>query len=263
MPDWTKPEDYPSVGAHPTVWAWEFLRRNPKYKASYNELHNKITKLKNSYGDKWHNQDKAKIFIPKKPPAKSIEKWWWDCEEAGIKPRQLSLEQHYAERWGLMNMMGNPDQPANQGIRFIPIVTFPRLILKQADSDLFFYEHPTYDGGAVAVAFDDVAMIAFDLNANITPQLKVAKKILTARKDRIQQDDGIEKKKNREDKWQRYLRVLDADALDIGSFEMAENLGFNKERLGKKHPGVEVGKWLEAALYLRDEGYLNILSGSE
>lgn len=37
LPDWTDPRQYPDANSSPTLFAWEFLRRNPDYQAAYAE----------------------------------------------------------------------------------------------------------------------------------------------------------------------------------------------------------------------------------
>ena len=47
LPNWTNPTSYPPVEGTPgTQWAWEFLRRNPKYREAYSKLTH-VTRIRN------------------------------------------------------------------------------------------------------------------------------------------------------------------------------------------------------------------------
>lgn len=263
MADWTKEADYPFDKDTPLAeWAWEFLRRNPSYRADFSEWQQRIEALKKDDPSGWKNSPEARVLVPEPLPGENMGPWAFRCADNGEKARILSLEQFYAERWGLKGRLADPDKPWNKRIQFLPHSPYPRIIITEADVWGIVSEHETENGGSVVAVRDGVALIAIDLTANLDRQFRTAKNLLADNLSRLPPAPSTHSGRNRMDKWKRYLRVLDAEAVNAATHDIGVTLDPN-DRWNTRHPGPTVKQWLEEARNLRDTGYRAIAAGPQ
>lgn len=279
MPDWTNAADYPFV-APPTLknkhdlaagtaitslteWAWEFLRRNPKYREDYAHFRERIRELKKKYGPGWKQADEASVYMPPRLPNEASPKgggwlpapgeaaWMLRCEEAGEKPRKISLERWHAEKWGLVDRMGDPGENHGPHIRFAR-PSWPRRIETFEAAQALFCDQDVDEGKSEEHLIEPgKALIAFDLRHAIGPQIKKARALVAGAKTAkgIKALQSLHKHKG---PWVKYLRVLDGLEADAPLAKIAKTLGAAV---------TQAYDWQRAAERLRDVEYRYI--GSE
>lgn len=195
-PDWTKAEDYEytkKFNGDPTAWAWEFLRRNPDYRADYAALKS--------------GGFKEKGYAPAKLPNETEHQWQFRCIKNDTDPDILSPEQNLAQRWGLRFFMCDPTQTAielQDGERAVEFDTDVKPVLLEKWDDV--ERLPTVEEeGDVVVVDRSRLLISFDLTGPLEPQIDSLKTWFGERKA----PDGPAKKPQAQT-FINCLRVLDA-----------------------------------------------------
>lgn len=263
MANWLNPDDYPFSSKRTSLreWAWEFLRRNPEYRQDYANFIARVSDLEKKFGQDWKQQDSARENIPPKKPGESCKAWRFRCDVEGEKAQSLPLEQWYAQKWGLRERMGDPDQGITDYIIFITTSDFPRRIEILDHAHDLFQDQPIGEdssGGEELFIRDGLALIAFDLRIPVKKQITKAAKLLKAAKKR----DGVKVKSvhKAKDKWAIYLRVLDGLAAGIGNAEIAKTLGYAPVSHSTVTAPMKGYDWVKAATQIRDHDYRYIVS---
>jgi len=210
--DWRKEEEYTftsSLDEH--GWAWEFLRRNPNYWASWEEYESKAKQFQEKFGDDWFKVEETKIYLPPKQKDETEREWSRRCIESEPEFEVLSLLDWHVQKWGLASRLYDPEcsyDELKRAVRFFSAMKFPKLIsdpielqgllgLFDPEKDPF----PTVDSNLIVVAFD--------LQSPANLQLEKATQILA--RAQTQRLNKIPRNRNRhEQAWNFYLRVLDA-----------------------------------------------------
>jgi hypothetical protein len=235
VPDWHDPTQYPPrrwtqdklFRRCPLLrlWAWEFLRRNPEYRALWREH------IAPFYKTAFSSQD---IGVPVKKQAVLVHRFgldWFPPSPNDDRPPSFIGT---GLCWTEGNRVSSPFQPN-------PDDPIEVRMAETREAGMLLYP------GQIAVIFD--------LTRPISRQMAAAKKLFTEQRDQAR----LPARRNRIELFALYLRVLDgvdagAKHTEIGAvlFEKKSN----DERL------ITVRDYLAAATRLRDKDYLFIATGA-
>lgn len=245
QPDWQNASTYEYTETlNLEGWAWEFLRRNPEYKAEWAEYLKKKTKLEKIYGKiaswktkKLEAEPMAWHYDPPKNPGESDHVWRMRCIAEGGNPDRTLIMKGLAKKWGL-RQMHDPNSTAKSKPQFTPyteVRIWPHvshvegpIVIEGEDDD--YAGDPIISGGKadsepdgeaeapiVYAERSDFAYIEINLRKSITKQLKQAEKQLTELRQYLIQAKALKAPtitKPNDKKFRDYLRVLDAYALE-------------------------------------------------
>jgi hypothetical protein len=202
LPDATKPDSYSFMaGACGEVWAWEFLRRFPAYRADWDE-----------YGV----GKTTKVFTPSmKPEDMNNQRRWINrfLNEENVEPRLIHVDDYAFEEWGLKKLAPY-DQPYGKPVVFLkPVSVYPMLMRREEDLIPFLEETGGYDGTPrVNAIVPDKAIFVFDLEASRLDQVRVLKEALDCIYEENRALHRIKRTslpKKETEHLERHLRVLD------------------------------------------------------
>ena len=235
--DWQNPDDYDFLkSASAGQWAWEFLRRNPRYRAQWQAFNETWQALEQAYG---------------RPPKRDFSAWkrdpraWvpaQDCEQGDcrIDGAKVLIECAIGARWGFHKFPPSPDEDDPVGEE--------RLVWRELHAAARL---PESDG---ATASDPAHVrIEFDLSLPLQDQLTWAKRRLQAlQRERVR--SGRVKSPavaGRKQELSLLLRLLDgleagADSNELNARLYADSPPILEERIG-------------TAIELRDRGYRQLL----
>ena len=229
LPDWRDKEAYPQPGEDMTGarWAWEFLRRNPKYQADYERLKQERERS----ATMWRTlPEKDGRGIRKRRP----ETWPWHLRQADSRIDQIIKKMR--TDYGLSD---GPVPPSPSAFRQGPIEPI------FAMASMLYY-------GSTERRGPHERLLKFDLTLPIERQLRRAREILRIEQYPRKADDI----RHREDLFPEYLRLLDAKQAGATQDEMSRVL---YPKIENRHPDFNgrdrVKKALKAATRLRDRDY--------
>lgn len=251
-PDWKKVEDYDytkKLGR--TGWAWEFLRRNPKYRKDY-ESH-----------QKGHFKDVT--YEPPKQPGETNQHWMKRCAlEEDVVPRTIRPEQTLAWKWGLKYSLYDPSfnalELAEKGTPVKIKTDVEPIIIKKWDdvSAVPVEELPVRigdkDGADVITAIRrDRLLVLLDVTGPIKPQLDVVRHHFKQAKAEL----PPEAKKGFSGKpkasvFLKGIRALDGREAKVSKIKIGKIL-FVKEQ--EADIGVKIHDCIESAIKNREFGY--------
>jgi hypothetical protein len=171
MPNWTIEQDYAFTATlDENGWAWEFLRRNPKYRNDY--------------------QVAQACMSPHQSKA------WCYHVTGGDEP----ITSRLGKKWEILGPIHDPnvDRPPI----FMP--SYPRE--PNFDDAAEFFD-ATPDEGGPALQLPEFATLVFNLHRPLAPQIERASKRLKDRQALVAIQKGPHKGS---EKWPLYLRILDA-----------------------------------------------------
>ena len=197
MADWQNATLYQFTQSLGTdEWAWQFLRRNPDYRADWHWFHTIWAALEADYG---------------RPPARDFQQWEKDprayreaVNEQG-ETESLLIECWMGQKWGFYKFPIDPDitrpQPGAE-LLWRPQPLIPQLV-QATDQDWLGEDH-------AKVAY------GFDLSLTLATQVDQAKRfLLMLQKQRSKQGSiRLEIPQQRHHDWTCYLRYLDAEFED-------------------------------------------------
>lgn len=194
LPDWKDASLYPdAVSTQSTQWAWEFLRRNPKY---YN-LHEALVA---DFKEQPQLLERASLLVGRRHLDGTFEV---PCPSPELQPLCAVLMAFHS-LFGLINF---PPCPATRRpeIRFEPIriMRVPEGAASAATNDLLIFKNQL--------------LCIFELEQPLKNQIKYIEGILEAAK----KAQRIQDFRMRTNKYKNYLRILDADAQKIPNDEIA------------------------------------------
>ncbi len=192
-------------------WAWEFLRRNPEYKADWAEFLKKKSELEKVYGKitSWKTkgleaEPKAWHYDPPKKLGESNAAWRMRCITSDLDPVRSTIMVGPAKKWGLRQYY-DPAKHAVSESRFLPSMQV------RVWSHVSDVEAPIVSAGR-----GDFAYIEIDLRKGINEQLSHAKSRVTALQKKLIQADVLKVARDitkpQIKKFSSYLRILDAYA---------------------------------------------------
>ncbi len=240
MPGWRDSGAYDytwALGA--AQWAWEFLRRNPAYRADYAAFITTWRALEADYGA---------------PPERDFQSWKADPraylvvgEDEGadgcrVDQDKVLIECALGEKWGFYQFPRDPDLPATAFDEPQPWRGLSRPLQVVTGADLAYLGS---DPARVA--------LGFDLDLPLGEQLERARLYLGSLYARRRRDGRVQPRTvaGLSGRWCRYLRMLDAEAAGIPKDEAASVIVADDA-------GSVADDWA-AARRLRDGGYRDIL----
>jgi len=258
-----------------TLWAWEFLRRNPEYQRAWQENYvegrlkwvlENANKMESGSNDelKKSNKEKEHCFESRfcDPPALHGETEYQWLARVG-KGRTTPWGVHLASQFKLdgphlcnpaKNFHSISDLWAHR-ISSTNRVSFtnswgPSFLVAPVDSNQTVGSMKPEKPGDV--------IVRFDLNQPIARQWKKIKDELEVRKEYLKEQGVLSSKdkKRHVHLYPSYLRVLDGEASGASVSEMASVIFPNKDnRYAVESGDKTVRNSLKAAKKLRDEGY--------
>lgn len=254
MPDWRKPDDYPLTKDLLTgrEWAWEFLRRNPKYREEW-----KRTLSKWEEGPRPLRITTEDIEIPPEGVAElriHRQEDEFSAIDDPASPIFFIRSREAFQEWGLFPGYVNPDTDK-------PSFLFPSNI----DSEHHVAHTPFVLRGAVSARKlrPHNVLVPFDLRLPLNPQYDAIKDTLASQQQRYFEEHGdkVQNVKRHRDKWPTYLRALDGVSSGASRKEIADVLFPPEEQHPNADPEKKLDDTLRQARNLTEpSGYLRLLA---
>lgn len=215
-PDWKKPEHY-ELKLDRAGWAWEFMRRNPQYRADYrNATQDLAASLTLSFGRRGETLAR-------------------DADRRAIQ---------YGAKWGQRGPIADP--------RSDRVPRFFRFAVETEAEMLGAFYQKADDRDAV-IQHPDFATLTFRLAESIDQQLTRAKRLLKERQKGKVVSKPVYKGAKQ---WPVYLRILDAREAEATSEEIIDAIPLFTLKAKDKEPGYANKKlwaYVESAEKLRDD----------
>lgn len=234
LPDWRDEKAYTYLNdASPTQWAWEFVRRNPKYQADYDAYTKAVNEPRALPGESWSDYIK-----------RAKEKGGWQIPPATAADK-LSKKYKVEPR---------PYDPAVKD----PPIQFTEATPEQPPWVDFGYDHP-----GLRHAKEPFHLV-FDLSQPIKPQLRNAEKMMEVVQPAMESTEDRQHSKLHTRLFLIYIRLLDADEAGAKLGEITPILlpgvsNIDPDYLGNKRLRANLKKARE----LRDHDYIYIALRSE
>ena len=238
MPDWTDPTAYRfTAELSAAQWAWEFLRRNPRYGAEWAEFITTWRALETTYGRPaerdvaaWQGDPRAWV-----PAAQCRDS---DCQ---VDADKVLIECAMGAHWGFYKFPPDPadDDPVGGG----------RLVWREQSVDVQLIE----EDPVVIQNWHDKVLIQFDLSLSLAEQLVAAKRHLQMEQRRRIRSGRLLAPTiaaHREHLCHE-LRLLDALRAEAKTGQIVQRLYGGEE--------VDFTRDMELALKLRDRDYRRLL----
>jgi hypothetical protein len=236
MPDWRNPQDYDFTQTLTAEqWAWEFLRRNPRYREEWQRFITLWRALEATYGKPAQRNVTAWKLDPRAwVPAESCRES--DCVIDGDK---VLIECALGASWGFYKFPPDPmdDDPIGGG----------RLVWREVPQEM-----PLLAAGMAAPASVEKMALVFDLGLPLTPQLEQAKRRLQIERRRRIAAEGMLPPRivDHAPRLTRLLRLLDGLQQGAPQSELVSGLSLAADRLERL---------TSEALALRDGDYRRLL----
>jgi Family of unknown function (DUF6499) len=233
MPDWKSPADYAfTFNLDDSGWTWEFLRRNTEYRADYAT----VAKLQAL------NQMKVLGSESKvSSDSESLPVGWWAL----------------GAKWWINGPICNPvrNEPPNfiRGFPWQPNFKQVENFFR-ADPDEAAWEHIVTPHEIPKIQRSVFATLVFDLRKSVSPQTERARKLLLDQQATLKKEVKKPSPHKGSDKWQLYIRLLDAREAKAPYAEIAQVI-FKDQLGGKKgyDPTKKIEKQLMRARELQED----------
>ena len=197
-------------------WAWQFLRRNPEYRADYAWFITTWQALEAEYGV---------------PPERDYFRWRRDprawrseteltgCDSdtcPGIDDKVL-IECWMGAKWGFRKFPLDPDRVRPEPGAELAWREQPLGTVEVTEANREFLQRAP---GKIA--------LGFDLSLPLAPQLAAAKIKLVVQQRSLERAGALPPRTTQAGRslWTRYLRLLDGEACGVGRPELAQALGY-------------------------------------
>jgi hypothetical protein len=219
-------------------WAWQFLRRNPEYRADYAWFIGLWRELEATYGA----PPKRDFFRWRQDPrAWRSEADLTDCpsEGCGVEGDKVLIECWMGAKWGLRKF---PIDPALERPQPGVVLDWREQVMETPILAMASQDYLQRQGSKIA--------LGFDLALPLEPQLAQAKRQLIAVRRGLDKAGFLPPRTLAAgcDAWTTQLRLLDGAAADAGLEELSEILNL-----------VEIEQALAEARTMASAGYRNIL----
>lgn len=244
-PNWKNAADYAYTKKLDAAgWAWEFLRRNKKYRKDYQAL------VSGAY-----------TTVSCEPPKKAGEtdkQWVVRCIQEDVEPNELSPELTLARKWGLKWSLRDPLfnaielKTGGKPVEFDPgvVAHFPRIW------DELLNVPTVEEEGGVTVVRRDRLVAVLDLTGPMTPQLANLRNAFQSAKASMTAD-GTKQGMTSKPKQTAFLQGIRAlDALD--KKESPHKIGKVLFEGDAADLNVKIADCIKSATKNRDSGYLAI-----
>lgn len=260
LPDGRKIKEYGFMnGVSNLVYAWEFLRRHPDYRADYDAYRTMSDEAKTHAGKVMPYSKWTKMYLPPMLPEDggSYRQWMKRVIfEENVDPQIIHANEFYPKKWGLKRMMPY-NQPYSDTIEFLPVQSaFPAMI--RCDDDLAPFLEEVGGKGVVLVngVVPDKAVLIFDLNAPRGEQTKAAKKILDDLYNQNKKLHGVKRTsvpKRKTNELIRHLRVLDLqkENTSFTNADIAKAVGYD-ETINGTSAYQQGQRYVHQAIHARD-----------
>jgi hypothetical protein len=243
-------------------WAWEFLRRNAEYRASWSEFAAKAEPLQQLYGiyENWDakaldNVADVWVFCPPRLGGESLAAWRNRAIHLDLDPVRRLLPAAYGAAWRL-RLIRNPYSTPASEVGFLPAEK-PPAWFRVGDVDL---------GGTELHELRGSGMYPWiDLEAELEPQFAHLQASAKSLQQELVKHGVIPKisafKRRGAEYWFDYIRILDAHHAGAKPGEIASVL--YPDRDNKYDGGYQASSYvtdrLEAAKRMTTRGYLALL----
>lgn len=190
--DWQKQDDYRFTELlSSALWAWQFLRRNPRYRQDYQWFIKNWRALEADYGRAPHRDfARWKLDARAYAPEDMTQGLCADDKScASPDSERVLIECAMGAKWGFYKFPNDPDEE------------FPRV-----PGQLLWREISTWLPDTDAPAKPHELGVYLDLRLPVKQQLEELKRLVA-----IRQNTYIKKHGWNRDNLQRYLRIIDAD----------------------------------------------------
>ena len=230
------------------AFAWEFIRRNSDYRATYNSLQ----PIRDKLGKDWRRLQPREFILPPPPEKMPVGQWIEWCTHTLITTRKGTKSQQLAEAWYLHDFY-DPAQPYDKDqIRFL-FRESPTMI------------YATESGGVVKNTLEDLQtdilhldnagsiFVRFDLRVGFKEQQIVISKAFAERA-------GKPVNRGREPNFITYLQFLDALNAnpELPDSKIIAAIGIPKHHSVKK-ASSKGNDFRTNALQMSETGYKNLL----
>ncbi len=241
-------------------WAWEFLRRNVTYRASYALFDAKLAALHQRFGtpDQWREADLADDpevwhYEPQRGPTETERAWRIRAICSGLDPAKALLHKGMARIWRL-EVMVDPLADYGPRVRFLP----------QEDPSVWFRLEDVEAPAAVDARVPTAAYVRIDAEKSISRQLRAVRRMLILRQRSFKKEGLKWRTSLYPERWPQYLRILDAFTSGANAKEIAKA---EFPHLPDKYPEyaaqVRVRATLDQANALVDGGYRWLLTADD
>lgn len=249
LPDWKEPESYPDPNdkVSSEQWAWEFLRRNPRYQYLY-----RIGRRHRESWYKTNSDDKrfSRYFkcVPKVNKGESYDEYLMRCKLANVIPKIIAKRQRILDIFPVIEVSQKLDPARTKPPKFNRDYGYP--ICNEVSED---EEEITFSVDGV-----DEVFIVFSAALPIKAQIQKAEKLLLEQQ-KYYEEQGHQLLHRGRVPFQtlrNYLRYLDGELNGATQVEIARVVH------PKDNPDTakqKVNKGIKTARYYRDIGYLKIL----
>lgn len=232
--DWQKEADYAYCGKLSSAgWAFEFLRRNPEYRADYaliQDLRAALTKDHGPYAQAkgaWRADPRAWIYVPPREIGESLNHWRnRAAATAGTHMIEEWYVTWYRAKWKLKSRLPDPRDPAEP--RFQPLAEKWPLYPTWGEVGEFYRNGPDELDGSDWWASSGYVVAVFDLTVPVNDQLKalkahLQKQLVAAKADGL---GPLKLKKPGSPSviFRTYLRALDAAQAGVAEADMGKVL---------------------------------------
>jgi hypothetical protein len=246
--DWRTGAEYPDP-RHTGVsqWAWEFLRRNPNYKADWRRYADTCERLRAKYGSKIDGEPTAFAFEredvsaceyqPRRRVRESEAAWRRRVRNGSVMP----LGHYYADKWGID--AAAPPDPSSTAFRAF-------WLSSKGKVRVIRYKP------AVRARSQILLHLEYDLTRPLQPQFSAAQRYLTEKQKKLIAQGVLDTRAlgraRRGMDYLRYLRVLDGLEEGANASAIAQALfpGEDADSRDRK-----MRKTIVEARRLRDSGY--------
>lgn len=213
LPDWEDDSAYPKKLSHDEL-AWEFLRRNEKYRKTWQSCLQKENELSTKYGPReaWTSDimknEEVWHFDPPMKLGETMRKWERRVlDEYGL-PDRSPFHVGMAREWGLPRLLDpslTAKQASPQFIRPSPNIWYHAKDVYELELDTFPDKMPPRHQSA---------FVEFHMWRPIGPQIEKAHELLMQKRNALKDADKLPKPMTKPapklSRYREFLRVLDA-----------------------------------------------------
>jgi hypothetical protein len=233
-------------------WAWEFIRRNPIYREKYESF----SHLQTKYGADWKKKQARDIHEPELLPGESERAWRIRASNQLLIVQKITASQKCARQWHLCDMY-DPAWPYDKRtIRFEIIKQYPRIY----GSDSTIKELPLdsiedLQHDLVYLPTENILFVALDTLQPLKHQLPKLTSIFEQCKEPTTTNYKLHYTN-----FTTYIQLLDAldSGVDLNLTEIIKAIGVPKTRKSS-NPAVVASECKEAAINMRDKGYIGLI----
>jgi hypothetical protein len=249
LPDWKTMEGYPDPNGTVSKeqWAWEFIRRNPRYQYLY--------RIGRRHKESWYNafpdSDKFSRYfkcIPKVNKDESYGDYIVRCKLDNVAPKIIPKQQRILAVFPVVKYSKKLNPANTKPPEFNKDYGYPICNTVSDDEEEITF---SIDG-------DDEVFMVFSAALPVKAQIEKAERLLFEQQKYYEEQGNhlVHKGRVQFHPLRNYLRYLDGKISGASQVEIARIVHPNEYEYSAKQ---KVNKGIKAGEYLRDIGYLKIL----